>query len=378
LVIVLVEGVSLVNKGAQLMLASIVERLHALSIEVAASPYIGSFRDRSRYGLLQAFEVKSIGRLGPIIQAAMRPNYRKLFGLATSSDCAALLDASGFFLGDQWKWSPRHERKRRRFLSFKGSNKPVIMMPQAFGPFEVNEKMTAFARDLLTCADLVYARDTSSLEHIQGIVPRHSGVRLAPDFTALLDGLIPPHVRLGDAPAAVIPNNQMLVHGQVGEDAYVRFLIDSIRLLREKRLDPFLLLHETLLDRTVAAKVMSCLPDTRVIEEPDPRMLKGILGRCVVTVGSRFHGLVSALSQGVPSLGTGWSHKYRELFADYGCPECLIDLRTNRNGMADAISDLLSTRECRQRALLERAKRIKERILEMWSEIYQTLPGPAS
>lgn len=376
--IVLVEGVSFVNKGAQLMLAAIVQQLHEASIEVAVSPYVGTFHERASYGLLQSFQVRSIGRLGPIIQAVIRPGYRKLFGLAADADCGALLDASGFFLGDQWMFSPGRRRKLYRFGDFKRSNKPIILMPQAFGPFEVNTQMSAFARDLLSLVDLVYARDECSLRYLRALVPDHPGLRLAPDFTALLKGSEPQGLRLGPAPAAVIPNNQMLVHGQIGENTYINFLAESVKVLRSNGLDPFILLHETSLDRALAAKVRSLVPDISVLEEDDARVLKGIMRHCVVTVGSRFHGLVSALSEGVPSIGTGWSHKYQALFSEFGCPECLIDLRSDGKRLATLVAELVSCHDARRQSLLERAIGIRERIRAMWSEIGQILVARAA
>ncbi|MGO1943993.1 MAG: polysaccharide pyruvyl transferase family protein [Ancrocorticia sp.] len=46
--------------------------------------------------------------------------------------------------------------------------------------------------------------------------------------------------------------------------------------------------------------------------------LRYLIGLCYVFVTSRFHGMVSALSTGVPPIVIGWSHKYAEVLDDFG------------------------------------------------------------
>ncbi len=91
-----------------------------------------------------------------------------------------------------------------------------------------------------------------------------------------------------------------------------------VRLLQQRDEKPFFLVHESRNDRAIAERVSARLGGVPIVEESDPLAIKGILGACKASVGSRFHGLVSALSQGVPALAVGWSHKYRMLFRDYG------------------------------------------------------------
>jgi colanic acid/amylovoran biosynthesis protein len=44
-------------------------------------------------------------------------------------------------------------------------------------------------------------------------------------------------------------------------------------------------------------------------------------------VGSRYHGIIAALSQMVPALVLGWSHKYFELMRDVGTEEYIADYK---------------------------------------------------
>ena len=108
-----------------------------------------------------------------------------------------------------------------------------------------------------------------------------------------------------------------------------------------------------------------------VVQHPDPRHLKWILGSSRLVIGSRFHALVSALSQAVPCLATEWSHKYQALCSDYGCPECVIrpDMAISELGVM--IRDLLGdTGHDRMTTTLRRnGDQLKDRVKQMWAKV---------
>jgi polysaccharide pyruvyl transferase WcaK-like protein len=80
----------------------------------------------------------------------------------------------------------------------------------------------------------------------------------------------------------------------------------------------------------------------RVVEEtPGPRELKALIGQCSAYAGVRMHGLIAALSQGVPSIGFGYAAKSANLFQRAGLGRHHIDARDSQTPDAEAAADLL-------------------------------------
>lgn len=112
-----------------------------------------------------------------------------------------------------------------------------------------------------------------------------------------------------------------------------------------------------------------------IVKETDPLKIKGIIGSCDATVGSRFHGLVSALSQGVPSLATGWSHKYTRLFEEYGFKEGVVSVLDSERDIEykiDLITDDGSAEKLKGQ-FNERSEILKKSSEEMWMYVFKQM-----
>lgn len=77
--------------------------------------------------------------------------------------------------------------------------------------------------------------------------------------------------------------------------------------------------------RDIIAKLNPGIKTVLIDEKMSARELKSIIGNAYITIGSRYHFLIAALSSGVPSMALGWSHKYRELFREFKMTEYVLE-----------------------------------------------------
>jgi polysaccharide pyruvyl transferase WcaK-like protein len=384
-VIIEIKGAQFANKGAHLMLLAVIERLRARlpHAEVALAPGPNApYRERARLGAWQklplrrgTFDLTTIGYNWPgaVDRALAR------YGVVTEARIDALLDISGFAYGDRWgtlgALQAASELER-----FHRQGKPYLLLPQAFGPFS-DPAARRFGAALAQAA-LVCVRDGESLEHLSRLNPAlGSSLVRFPDLTIGVEGDPAAAGRWGIGPKTVlvIPNVRMLDSGKdagAWQAGYLPLLEALIVECARRGYEVRVVNHAGPEDATLSASLARAAGGRAVVDEGDPLALKGLIGAAAAVVSSRYHGCVNALSQGVPCLGTSWSHKYGALFEDFGRGDSLVmepDVPAATRLFARLLEQgrELSGPAARQRATLA------VRVEEMWNRVFGVLSARA-
>jgi colanic acid/amylovoran biosynthesis protein len=326
---ILIRGGGFVNKGAEAMVRT-VQREMAKRL-----PNVKFFMEAPQP--MEKF-IESKGLTPVIMNSSAR--YSILDGV---------IDVSGFAIGDEWgvKNSQFYQYHNSIFESF---GKPVVFMPQAWGPF-TSQSIRQLSAAAINLSDCAYARDKRSylyMNELEG-VDRHK-IKLAPDIAYQFEGaseenaiqilkengLISNEKKM----VGIMPNMQVYIrtNGKGHENKYVKLLIDlSKYFLNRQNFSIVLIPHQVQPvenpeipdDRFLCDLIKISLGNVQdVVTLKDyysAEVLKAIIGRMDLIIGSRYHGIVAALSQMIPTLVLGWSHKYFELLSDVGIEQYIAD-----------------------------------------------------
>jgi polysaccharide pyruvyl transferase WcaK-like protein len=334
--IVEIHGAGFQNKGAELMLRTTIAELRERlpGFEPALDPSYGRYDQRSRLRTWQMFPVRShVGSYRFLrgfrwqrMMAPLRGRWLDMYGCVTLSSVQALIDISGFAYSDQWGIRPtRNFAMLARY--YKSRDKPVILLPQALGPFERAESRSAFAQ-VLEHADLVFARDRRSYEIALDLAPTPDRVRRAPDITLFYPDRLDVVERRTPGYVCVVPNARLLAQGrEQWGDTYQAYLVRVVKELIQRNVPVKILVHDMsgpdlAIAHQVQQEAMSA--DVQLVEEQDPMVLKEIIGASLFLIGSRYHSLVAAFARSVPAIGMGWAHKYRMLLEDFDCGRFMV------------------------------------------------------
>ena len=171
----------------------------------------------------------------------------------------------------------------------------------------------------------------------------------------------------------IIPNMRMVDKGVIAIKDYLDALAKIVKAAQSAGRKTFLLNHEGADDERLAFMLKERVAGgAEVVTGLNALEVKGLISSSYLCVSSRYHGVASALNSCVPCLATSWSHKYAELFRDYGMDGCILDLSEPEKAASKVLALLqsdanASVRECLKAML----PKIAEETEAMWEEVWR-------
>ncbi|RHW74866.1 polysaccharide pyruvyl transferase family protein [Colwellia sp. RSH04] len=390
-----IKGVQFSNKGAELMLVAILQQLdyELGDYQITLSPgRLLPYEKRAKLGAWQklSFRRGKIDLTGLLARLPIKVlDFLKRYGLVTEKSVDVILDSSGFAYGDQWgeKLLSYTENEVWRY---KQNNKPYIFLPQAFGPFNQTKNRES-ARGVFSNASLTFPRDEHSYRAVIDSIGLNQfpQIQQMPDFTCLIEPTPfkkyqNEYAKANAKSLCLIPNNKMISkfhHDNASEDtlSYVNFLVATGKYYRSLGWQVVLLNHEGIEDHQICLQIQSELVGDNhknaieIIEGLSAIDIKAFIGSVDVVVSSRFHGCVSALTQGVPCLATTWSHKYQMLFNEYGLSENVLDFKMKEQVLFEKLSIFNREFERQKEQAKSHAEIVKQQTRNMWKQVFSIL-----
>lgn len=381
----ILTGVETRNKGAELMLYAILQQIEKrdpqaeVFMRMAAVP--------------QGFEyVKTNVKLceKPYKRQVMQARKWKLVSILSRlgintvpyfSDARAVkgidyvLDGSGFWFTDQWKLEEAEVQMWEVMLSnYRKQGSRIVFLPQAFGPIELDSTKRVI-KSIASNSDLIMPREQVSYDYMKAAGVPEAKMMIYPDFTSLVEGVVPQGYEYLKDSVCVIPNMRMIDKGTISFENYIEVLKTIICKAQAQGKVVYLLNHEGKQDEQLAYRCQKELGETiEVVTGLNGLEVKGLISTASLCVTSRFHGVASALNSCVPCLATSWSHKYEELFKDYGQKDCVLHL-SDMDAIEKKVLESLTpevNKKIRQ-SLKEALPAIKHKSEEMWNTVFSGL-----
>lgn len=374
---IVLSGVETNNKGAELMLYAILQEVERkwpdAEVYISRSrvlPGLDSVKTKVQMHCLPYEGVIAKSHINSILYRLNLPTIEGMNFVQGDY----FLDGSGFLFSDQcklWGIPPKWWENVLKHHYKKGAK--IVFLPQAFGPLEMEMTKKAI-RVLDKYATVIMAREQVSYDYLKksGLVDMKK-VRIFTDFTSLVDGVFPKgyeHLRGG---ICIIPNKKMILKGGISYEDYIKLLTAIAEEGKKSGHPVYLLNHEGPKDAELCLRCKETIGgDIEAVTDINGLEVKGLIASAYIVITSRFHGLASSLNSGVPSLATSWSHKYEELFKDYGLSN---DYVLPLNDMESAILKVKNLIEGNTnagiRAILEKkVPEIKDQTRDMWNVVW--------
>ncbi len=280
-------------------------------------------------------------------------SWREANRLVRSAD--AIIDVSGFALSSQFD-NETSVFYLDRIRAAEKLHIPVFLLPQSYGPFDYKhgcDRLHTRIKKQMSYPKIIFAREQQgyrlltkecALTNVRlssDIVLQNRGIDYGKIFKDPSETGILPKLRDGKK-AAVIPNYNLYRIGK--KEVILTFYENAIRDLCENGFSVYLINH-TQMDLSICDDILSRIDNDSVVKIPlvmKIQEFETIIGNFDLVIGSRYHGIVHALKQGVPVISVGWAAKYRELMELFDQQKYDLDIRNDQdmNRALEAVQDM--------------------------------------
>ncbi len=264
----------------------------------------------------------------------------------------------------------------------------LIQLPQTYGPFK-SKISRLIAKMVLSKSEMVYTRESNSLEYIQNNLLKNSHktlekVKFGYDVGFLLK------------PISIEINNPKNISGRlIGLNIsgllniggynrsnqfnltinYRELILEIINMLNRKNYQIILIPHvfgESIESDVLAnRKIMTQIGNTvslRILDQDlNAGQVKYTIGKCDFFIGSRMHACIGAVSQKVPTACLAYSKKFLGVFGSIGLENIVLDLRSGTNEeILSKLEGLLNSKENIKKLLDQKMENIFSEIQQVF------------
>lgn len=280
--------------------------------------------------------------------------------------------------------------------------RPLILMPQTYGPFR-SAKARRTASELVRASAQAWARDAESLErltelagndcdrrhHREGVdvafaLPKARPDKLPADLDAWLADDEPV---VGVNVSGLLFNDAAAARGRFGLSvdypAAIHELLDRLAQAEQRVVLVPHVLGTSGESDSVACRVLACHRDRpQLVVAPDGLdavTTKWLIGEMSWFTGARMHATIAALSSGVPVMATAYSDKFQGVFESCGVPDEVVDARLHSTGdLVDAWWESFTNRDQTRQLLTHTMPRVRERAEAQFDDMLHPVSTPRS
>jgi len=370
---VVVFGGELFNKGAQAMTFTVIDQLkRRFPIE---NIYLLSSKDfdrdeieKNRYN----FEIipfsTEIGKnlllddqFNVLEKDGVPPIERKVKEVLKNSDL--VIDISGYHLSSQTGegavWAIYSQmRYISRIVLSKNYSIPYFIFPQSIGPFDYSMPLKPVLYTLLsrymTYPEKIHPREPQGVEALkpftkENVERQRDIVLLNPEYDLknIFKTVDLKEKTIDENSVGIIPNNQVIKRTDK-DDIYDLYKNIIQKLIRSKK--KVYILRHSQEDLYICEGVKDMFSNNENVillsEDMNAIELENIIKQFEFIIGSRYHSIIHAYKNGIPSIVIGWAIKYKELLKDFDQENYHFDgrKRINKEELLNSIEKMIN--EC--------------------------------